>query len=269
MTARLNDRDLNRLLSDWLDEGPSTAADFVVERAMARVPTVRRRGAASWLPRLLRTQGPLLASLAVLLVLGAAVALVIGSIIGPPDPPPSPPVLPSDSASIESSPSASEEARATGELVLEEIVGPISLGTSGPWLIERAQATTADELTQYRFAWFGNQSRWLDLFLDPQSTYESGSRTATGRLRVVVAWFFQNTSEGESDPNAGTGSFASDSGECTITFDTSTETHIAGSLECVDIPGTYDGGQEGLIESVTATFSFDPNDSYATPSSVP
>ena len=115
MTAPLHDRELDALLAGWLDEGPNTAAGFVVERAMARVPTVRRRGAPWWpqLPRVLRTQGPLLASVAVLLVLGAATLLALGLIFRPDVPPPSSPPAPSFRARLNSSVPMNRLARAS------------------------------------------------------------------------------------------------------------------------------------------------------------
>ena len=58
MSVRMDDRELDMLLADWFDEGPNTAAGFVVERALERVPNVRRSGASWWpqLPRLLHNQ---------------------------------------------------------------------------------------------------------------------------------------------------------------------------------------------------------------------
>ncbi len=97
----MDDRELDLLLAEWFDEGPNTAAGFVVERALERVPTVRRRGASWWprLPRLLRTQGPLLASLALLLVLGAALIVALASIERPVIPAPSEPPIATTSPS--------------------------------------------------------------------------------------------------------------------------------------------------------------------------
>jgi hypothetical protein len=271
VTARLNDRDLNRLLADWLDEGPNTAADFVVARAMARVPTVRRRSAAWWLQRLLRTQGPLLASLAVLLVLGAAAILAIGFILQPTPPPaPSAPAIPSTSptTTIEPSPSASEEARATSELAVDEINGPVPLSTLGTWKIERGGGSSLNQLTGYQFVW-DNRRRWLAIYLNPEGKYDPVSVTRTSDLQVLIGWNFMMTGGGEDDPYAGTGSFLSEQGECTITFSTFTETEVAGTIDCREIPGTYSIRDSGISESsvsVRASFSFDPQrDTNSTP----
>jgi hypothetical protein len=271
MTTRFDDRAMERLLSAWFDEGPMTAGDTTVDQVMARIPTVRQRGrlAAWWprMPRLLRTQGPLLASLAVLLVLGAAVALVIGS-IGPPDPPPNPPVLPSASASIEPGPSESEEARATSELAVDDIDGPVPLSTLGTWKIERGGGSSLNQLTGYQFVW-DNRRRWLAIYLNPEGEYDPISVTRTTDLQVLVGWNFMMTGGGEADPYAGTGSFLSEQGECTIIFSTFTATEVAGTIDCTDIPGTYSAGEPGIRAgsvSMRGSFSFDPQrDTYSTP----
>ena len=275
MTARLNDRDFDNLLAGWLDEGPNTAADFVVEQAMARVPDARRRGTVpTWwpqLPRLLRTQGPLIASLAVLLVLGTAAILAVGLVLEPtPPPPPSPPPITSSSptTSVEPGPSASEEERATSELAVEEIDGPVPLSTFGTWMIERGGGSSPNQLTGYQFVW-DNRRRWLAIYLNPEGEYEPTSITRTGDLQVLIGWNFMMTGSGEDDPYAGTGSFLSEHGECIITFDTFTATEVAGMINCADIPGTYSAGgpdiREGSV-SVRGSFSFDPQrDTFATP----
>lgn len=264
MTARLNDRELDALLAGWLDEGPSTAAGFVVEQALARVPTVRRR--AGWwpqLPILLRTHGPLLAAVAVMLVLAAGVALAVGMITRPQPVPPSPPVVPSLDASAsptqEPSPSASEEARmparATGEL--RGPAGTVPAGTR--WVFLASNPDDAPVIG-YEFVFGWSSAYKFAIFLDPTSRDWVGTWTTDGELRVVISWALAVGTSG----GLRLGTFTSEAGECQVTFETFGSTAAGGSLHCADVPGMYanpgEDFKDGVVELLNITsFGFDPS----------
>jgi hypothetical protein len=259
MTARLNDRELNRVLDAWLEEGPMAAADMTVDRVMARVPTVRQHGRVSgaW-PRLLqplRTQGPMLVSVMVLVTLVAGVALAIGMIMRP-GPAPSPPLLPSSEAT---------PALAESEAIIEEIRGPVPLRTFDSW-VAKSRDPSLGEVRQPGSPSAGvhgyiftpdSTGRWFTIYLDPTQDYGDGATTERDDL---IGWNFSNILDPEQ---RGAGSFMSAGGECALTFHAFTQAEIAGTLACVDVPGTYSAGTDGstqdaVIERLRATFSFHP-----------
>jgi hypothetical protein len=273
MNARLNDRDLTRVLDAWFDEGPMTAADTTLDRVMGRIPTVRQRsrvgGAWTQLPWLLRTQAPMLASLAVLVTLLAGLAVTVG-IITRPGPAPNPPPPPSSEASVSprTSPSAdATPALAESEAVIEEIRGPVPLRTFDNWVaksrdLSLGQVSAPGEPTGVHGYVFTPDStaRWFTIYLDPTHDYPVPATTERDDLRVLIGWNFSNY----LDPDVrGSGSFVSDDGECVLSFEVFTEAEIAGTIDCIDVPGSYSTGTEGgaqdaVIGRLLASFSFDP-----------
>lgn len=275
MTARLHDRELDALLADWLDEGPSTAADFVVEQAMARVPGVRRRGAGWWpqLPSLLRTQGPLLAILAVLTILGAGMALALG-LIPPPEPPPNPPVLPGVSQTAMPSPSASAPgtARPVPKRGSFEISTPLGAFPSGrTWTFKGdigGDGLASDGLNGYGFTtgWSGEGGVVYSvvIYLDPQADYFGAWDTTRSDLAVSLSYYI-NTNDSMGQLVA-SGAFVTVADECIVSFEEYEPTVARGSLNCVDVPGTYNSRadperREGTAD-IVGTFAFDPSFLY-------
>jgi hypothetical protein len=86
------ERDLDRTLDRWMDDGPTVVADRVIAAAMTDVQTTRQRG-ARWVPlkELLMTMKPAatMAAIAVVAFLGiAAYQIILGGEVGlggPPD----------------------------------------------------------------------------------------------------------------------------------------------------------------------------------------
>lgn len=275
MTTRLNDRDLSRVLDAWLDEGPMTALDTTIDRVMARIPTVRQRrlvgGGWARLPRPLRVHASMVASVVMLVGLLAGLALAIG-IIAPPNPAPSlPPAPPASVATTSPRPSASVEATpalARSEAVIQEIRGPVPLRTFDSW-VAKSQDPNLGEVNQPGAPGTGvhgyiftpdSTGRWFTLYLDPMQDYGDHATTDRDDLRVLIGWNFSNI----LDPALrGSGSFVSDEGECAVTFRVFSETEIAGTVDCTEVPGTYAAGTEGgtraaVIDRLLATFSFHP-----------
>jgi len=274
MTTPLTDSDLDRLLGAWIDEGPTMGADMTLDRVMARIPTLRQRSrVGGWMPhgtQLLRTQAPILAGLVALVTLMGGLALAFG-IITRPGPAPSPPPPASAGATVAPSASTSTEASpvpARSEALIAEIRGPVPLSTRRDWVAKSRDPSLGEvsrpgapstSVNGYIFT-PDSMGRWFIIYLDPTHNYADAATTARDDLRVLIAWSFWNI----IDPTLrGSGSFSSDDGECAITFEVFTEAEIAGTLDCVDVLGRYSVGaqggiQDGVIERLLATFSFDP-----------
>jgi hypothetical protein len=264
MPARLNDRDLERVLDAWMEEGPMTAAESTIDQVMARIPTARQRGGFGrglQLPRLLRTQGPVLASMLVLVTLLAGLALAIGTITRP-VPAPSPPPVASDAAS-EPSPSASAEetprpVRARGSFEMTTPVGSIPGGRTWVFSVQEYEP-----LRGFRFSYgcCGAKEYYVTLFVDPLGTYAGTLGTEREGLGVLI---------GIQDIASRTnGSFASELGECQFAFEEFGTTSAQGTLTCANVPGTYARGDETGLEgqvSLSGEFTFDP---FACPAGEP
>ena len=256
----MDDRELDMLLADWFDEGPNAAAGFVVERSLERVPSVRRRGASWWprLPHLLRTQGPLLASLALLLVLGTALVVALASSERPVIPAPSVPPATS-SPSIAPTQSATPRAGITrGRFEITSIT-PMGSLPSREFPEFHVVKDRPDGLLGFTFRYDAGNAT-VTIYLNPRSEYE-GSWDTTREDLVVSVFYARSTATSGGESTRGV--FESAAGECMVTFEQFTATATSGSLECADVPGTYLKNSDGIVKEgvlqLSGTFSFDPS----------
>lgn len=261
MSVRTDDRELDLLLADWFDEGPNTAAGFVVERALERVPGVRRRGASWWprLPRLLRAQGPLLAALIVLLVLGTALVVALAEINRPIIPAPSQPPIATSSPSVAPTQSATPRAAVTRgrfEISSTTPMGSLPSRAFPQFIVVNDRP---DGLLGFTFR-YDSGNATVSVYLDPEAEY-LGSWDTT-REDLVVSIFYARGTATSGDQST-RGVFESAAGECQVTFETFTATAASGSLECADVPGTYLKNADGIVKEgvlqLSGTFSFDPS----------
>lgn len=264
MTARLNDRDFERVLDAWLDEGPMTAAESTIDQVMARIPTARQRGGFGrglQLPRMLRTQGPMLASVLVLVTLLAGLALAIGTITRPLPTPSLPPVA--SDATTDPSPSASAEetptpVRARGSFEMTTPVGSIPGGRTWVFSVQEYEP-----LRGFRFSYgcCGAKEFYVTLFLDPLGNYTGTLGTERDDLGALI---------GIQDIASRTnGTFESELGECRFAFEEFSSIAARGTLTCANVPGTFARGDETGLEgqvSLSGEFTFDP---FACPAGEP
>jgi len=260
---QLSDREFDRVLDDWIDEGPMQASDVSVDAALARVTTTAQRAPirASWLSwPIARMQ-----AMAVPAVIAAAVVALwaVLALVRPPSvgPEPSPPAV----GSPEATPSATQiPSLATGSARIE-VTGAAAFTEEWGFIQAIAIERIAD-LRLYQFYEFASTpcdcpgGRYLDLHLDPQDpdAYPIGAPIATGPSLVMRFGFPDNVYVDDDYMNA----HVSDAGECTVTFTRFNEREIEGTFACTDVPSEVN---EQIID-VAGEFSFDPR---ALPTAVP
>jgi hypothetical protein len=127
-----HDRDLDRALDRWMDEGPTVVADRVVAAAMTEIHTTRQRGALlAPLENLIMRMQPIapLIGVAAAVVVALAIFTALGdrSRVGDPEPTPSP------------RPTASPDPAAT-ITTAEAFSVPLSLELPSGWEVREAAA---------------------------------------------------------------------------------------------------------------------------------
>jgi hypothetical protein len=260
MTVRIGDRELDRLMAAWMDEGPTIVAETVIDTALAQIPTTRRRG-RRWRPQDVFTDrapsmlryAAILVSLVVLIAATAALALVLS-----PDPAPQPPG-PTEPALASATPSG-PPSTATGRTRIS-ITGAAEMEGEWQFFVADASAEFPD-LNRYAFYQFTGSpcdcpaGAYLHLLLDPDEDYPVTVRTDD---RLVMRFGFP--SSGGMRPDEYINSHVSKSGECEVVFTQFMDTVIEGAFTCFDVPSEVNE----LLINLAGEFSFDPREFVATP----
>ncbi|MGH2454798.1 MAG: hypothetical protein ACRDHD_00860 [Candidatus Limnocylindria bacterium] len=263
----MSDRDLDRVMEAWFDEGPTIAAEAVIDGALARIPTARQRGSGwRWLPfpgqhpRTILRYATLVVAVALLITAVAGLAVVLA-----PDPQPQPPAptLPMASATGSARPSAGPTpsgppSAATG-LASISITGATDL--QGEWQFFPANRSEAfPELNRYAFYQFRGSAcdcpagAYLHVFLDPGEAYP-----ATVRTGPDLALRLGFPSSGGMRPDEYHNSHPSVMGECEVAFTVFSDTLIEATFTCVDVPSDVND----LLINSSGSFSFDPREADA------
>ena len=265
MTSQLNDRELDRVLDAWLDEGPLRVSDVVIDGALGRIPTTRQHPVRpTLLPPMLRMQ-----AVAVPLVIAAAIAFVaiLGLLRGSLQVGPTQTASPSASV-IQASPTAlptEVPSSASGRARLE-VSGAAEF--TEEWGFIRAEAIERyPGLRAYEFYELANTpcecpgGKYLAVHLDPNApeAYPLGTPVPTGPRLILRFGFVDDVYVDDDYVN---GHLSTD-GECSVTFTRFTEREIDATYECVDVPSEIN---QQLV-NVVGTFSFDPR--ALTPQAMP
>jgi hypothetical protein len=257
----MNDRQLDRVLNAWLDEGPSVAGPVVVDGAMARISTVRQVRTAGWRSPDIRVAIParwrpaLAVVVTTIILAGMAYAIIIVGGDARPDP------IPEPTASA-SAPSA-DDATATGAAAVH-VTGATDV--TDEWYFTPGDPSGEPGLSMFRFFDRGvadepvcNEDKcgpdraYLSIYLVPAEV-SPGTRVTGPRLMIAIGFPGQTRIGGAAGDPSFSGSFISRAGECEVTITTATASEVAGSFECLDVPSRVNRDR---IDA-SGTFSFDP-----------
>ncbi|HEX5578192.1 MAG TPA: hypothetical protein VFY43_00835, partial [Candidatus Limnocylindria bacterium] len=258
MTNLLNDRELDRVLDTWLDEGPARVSDLVIDGALGRIPTTRQRPVRrAYLPPALRTRAvtmPLVVAAVIAFVTLLGLLRVIQN-VGP-----MPSASPTASAS-QPAPSAlpTEVPSAASGRARIEVSGAAQF--TEEWGFIRAEAIERyPGLRLYQFYELASTpcecpgGKYLDVHLDPNdpSAYPLGTPVPTSEELILRFGFVDDVYVDDDYVNG----HVSMDGECRVTFTAFTEREIEATYECVDVPSETN---QQLV-NVVGTFSFDPRE---------
>lgn len=255
----MNDRQLDRVLDAWLDDGPTVAGPVVVDGAMARISTVRQVRRAGWRPTDMRMAIParwrpaLAVMITMILLAGMTVAIIMVGGDGRPHPTPEP----TASATLR------PDATASGAATLR-VTGATEV--TDEWYFTPGDASGEPGLSMFRFFdrgvadepvcvedKCGPERAALSIYLVPA---EVSLGTSVTGPRLIIAFGFpgQTRVGGAAGEAVFVGSFVSRAGECRVTITTVSTSEVAGSFDCVDIPSP---ANRDRIDA-SGIFSFDP-----------
>ncbi len=257
----MTERNVDDLIREWTDIGEEHLPDRYLQAALAEIETTPQRGAwpAPLEGLIMRFQAtaPYLAVAAVVVAAVVLYAAFAGPPVGVQDASPTPsPASPESSAPVSPSPTA-RPVVSGGTFTVNTPTGSVPMRA---WEYTGQLATTPrpDGLVGYGFWSLAGATQYsVDIFLNPDTDYTGSQDTSREDLIVRVV----------TQVNDGAiGIFESTSGECRITFDESTATEAAGSLDCTDVPGEYSATSDPTLTDrvvqLSGTFAFTLSTDY-------
>jgi hypothetical protein len=267
MTARLNDRELDRVLDAWLSEGPATVSGAALAGALERIPVTRqRRLSGRWLGPLAELRQaerwrPAIRVAGILVVLAALAGVVaLAALIGaPPGPDPSPTpatTSPSVDADVSQAPSSTPQSSPPASVELQLDGSPLA---ADQWEFKGCPPVTITEPDGERVCRFTDGWHRLEIYgLSQPGLDGAGIATSDSGVRVRIWWY-----RGEIGDTLHLGDFESTQGECRLNLTDLTDTLANGTIDCTAVPGAYSttvGGTEQETKvDLRGSFTFNPS----------
>jgi len=267
MTPRLTDRELDKLLDAWFDEGPATVSNATLAEALGRIPTTpRRRMAGRWLGPLADLRQaerwrPAIRVAGILVVLAALVGVVaLAALIGaPPGPDPSPmpaTISPSGIPDASQAPSSAAQTPLPASIDLQLVGSPLP---ADRWQFFGCPPVTITEPDGERACRFSDGWHRLEIFglLEP-GLDGAGIATSESGVWVRIWWY-----RGEIGDTLHLGDFESTQGECRLNLTELTDTLANGTIDCTAVPGVYSttvgGAEQETTVDLRGSFTFNPS----------